>query len=129
MVLTSLVVHFKVVCRNGSSQFCLHKLNAFTQAVPLLGGLPCFAAVTRELLSLQPECRVPRCHPAQDLVGTMADSCRWSWAAPPRRRGSPCSKAVGREEHCTGIWVLWIKLRNNSGSAEGEVLLPVLVHK
>lgn len=61
------------------------QIKCLQQAVPLLGGLPCFAAVTWELLSLQPERCVPCCHPAQDLVGRKADSCRWSWAAPPRR--------------------------------------------
>ena len=76
VVLTSLVVHFKVVCRNGSSQFSLHKLNAFMQAVPLLDGLAWFAAVTWELLSLQPDHYVPHYHPAQHLVGkTVVAGC------------------------------------------------------
>lgn len=87
MMLTSLVVHFKVVCRNGSSQFRLRKFNTFVQAVPLLGGLASFAAVARELLSLQPDC----CSPLSSCTGPYwckAPLPCWLWAATQHHVGS-----------------------------------------
>lgn len=112
MILTSLVVHFKVVCRNGSSQFCLRKFNAFMQAVPLLGGLASFAAVARELLSLQPDC----CSPLSSCTGPY-------WCKAP-----PCLVGCGQQRSIV-LGVLWSKMRTSSGGAEGELLLPLLVRE
>lgn len=113
MILTSLVVHFKAACRNGSSQFRLRKFNAFVQAVPLPGGLASFAAVARELLSLQPD----RCSPLSSCTGPY-------WCKPPAPRLVGCGQL-----HGLVLGVLWNKMRTSSGGAEGELLLPLLVHE